>query len=76
MKEDRIITIVLRVKDAEAAKAIWEAHMNMTPVHGCLVEGIGEGDYCDKYDSALEELGELSEHYREHTGDEWEAKNL
>lgn len=70
--EDRIITVVLRVKDQKSAEAFWCAHANSTRVYGCAVEAIGSGDYTKKYDRALEELGTLSEYYQQHSGDEWE----
>jgi hypothetical protein len=40
----RIITVVLRIKDKDAASAIWDAHANWTEVAGCEVISISNGD--------------------------------
>lgn len=70
--EGRILTLVVKIKDAESAKAIWEAHMYSEKLMaGCMVLSIAEGDQIaqleelrlDEFDGLDEELDDFGEEF-------------
>ena len=44
----RVLTIVLHVVDDVAVKKVYDAHMNNSLLHGCLVGTIANGDLAKK----------------------------
>lgn len=60
-KMPRVITVVLEVKDENAAGAIWDAHGNNAMLNGCLVVGISDGDMIEKAESLRERLADRKE---------------
>lgn len=68
--EGRILTLVVKIKDAESAKAIWEAHIHSEKLMaGCTVLSIAEGDQIarldefDEFDNLDEELDDFGEEF-------------
>jgi hypothetical protein len=57
----RIITVVLVVKDMDAAKAIWDAHEKVSLLNGCLVTGIAEGDAISRIEGTMDKTEEIRE---------------
>jgi hypothetical protein len=47
-RKDRVITVVLRVKDPEIASMIWKAHGEKRNMAGCEILGVADGDYLKK----------------------------
>ena len=68
----RTLTLVLKVKDAKAAKAIWDAHSNLSLINGCLVTTIAEGDAVEE----LETLKGKVDEFRDALGERVDTGDL
>lgn len=57
---DRLLTLKVRIKDSEAAKIIWDAHLQKdTLLAGCKVLAIADGDAIRETEEMEEYLGYL-----------------
>lgn len=56
----RTITVVLRIKDQDAAGVIWDSHMQDSLLFGCTVQAIANGDVLARLDRAEELLTDES----------------
>jgi hypothetical protein len=67
----RTITVVLTIDDPEAAKAIWERHMDDGLLAGCRVGSIANGDQLEKLEEAIGMMTEeQAEEFQFHQYDE------
>lgn len=62
MQKDRIITVVLRIVEPEASKAIWEAHKDDGLVAGCKVLAIANDNILKERDDANDLLNDVAEY--------------
>lgn len=62
---DRIITVVLKIKEPEKAESIWKCHINNELLSGCEVDAIANGNLINKIDELEDELIEKDKELEE-----------
>ncbi len=54
----RVLTLVVTIQDPEAAKAIWDTHVNGGTVSGFRIDSIANEDQLQQLDNCMEYLTE------------------